>query len=154
MKRNPRLLRWTKASRIRAGKEMVTDTTLQFEARRDVPLRYNRDLMNKTLEAMKRVGEIRARRERAFYKKRMAGNKARELARARRVVAENEHLLPRLRGSELKKLKEAAAEGAMEVDEEEMLQDVRNIKRKSQVFGGEKKRLKVLVDEGVDDAME
>jgi large subunit ribosomal protein L24e len=155
MKRNPRLLRWTKASRVRAGKEMVCDTTLQFEARRDVPIRYNRDLMNKTLEAMKRVSEIRARRERIFYKKRMVGKKERELARARKLVAENEHLLPRMRGSELKKLREAAAEGAMEIDEEELLQDARNVKRKSQVFGGEARKIKVRIDDGVEeDAME
>jgi large subunit ribosomal protein L24e len=85
----------------------------------------------------------------------MVGKKERELARARKLVAENEHLLPRMRGSELKKLREAAAEGAMEIDEEELLQDARNVKRKSQVFGGEARKIKVRIDDGVEeDAME
>jgi large subunit ribosomal protein L24e len=38
-------------------------------------MRYDRDLMATTVRAMKRVAEIRAKRERQFYKKRMAGNK-------------------------------------------------------------------------------
>lgn len=143
------LLKWTKASRVRAGKEMVTDSTLQFEARRDVPQRYDRDLMNKTIEAMKRIGEIRARRERAFFKKRMVGKRARELAIARKLVAENEHLLPRLRGSEIKAQELAKAEGGdMEIDDEVLTEDARIPKRKSQVFGGEKRRLKVRIEDG------
>ncbi|KFA63085.1 hypothetical protein S40285_05914 [Stachybotrys chlorohalonatus IBT 40285] len=150
LRRNPRRLGWTKASRIQAGKEMVCDSTLLFGARRNVPQRYNRDLVNKTLDAMKRVGEIRARRERAFYKKRMAGKRAREVAQARKLVAENEHLLPRLRGSELRKIEEEramAAAAGMEIDEDER---VRNeavaTKWKSKAFGGEQRRLKVKFD--------
>merc|ERR1712093_462918 len=64
MKRNPRKLKWTKAFRKSAGKEMVVDSTLTFAARRNVPVRYNRDLVAKTLNAMERVSEIRQRRER------------------------------------------------------------------------------------------
>ncbi|WZH44368.1 Ribosome biogenesis protein RLP24 [Fusarium acuminatum] len=106
MKRNPRKLKWTKAFRKAAGKEMTVDSTLQFAARRNVPVRYNRDLMGKTLKAMERVSEIRQRRERVFYKKRMAGKRERELALARKLVSENEHLLPRMRGSEKKRLRD------------------------------------------------
>lgn len=79
---------------------MVVDTTLAFAARRNVPVRYNRDLVSTTLKAMQRVSEIRAKRERVFYKTRMAGNKEREKAADAKLVAENEHLLPRVRGSE------------------------------------------------------
>ena len=67
MKRNPRKLRWTKAFRKAAGKEMAIDTTYEFEKRRNVPVRYDRELMATTLLAMKRVKEIRERRERQFY---------------------------------------------------------------------------------------
>ena len=87
MKRNPRKLKWTKAFRKSAGKEMVVDSTLTFAARRNVPVRYNRDLVAKTLNAMERVSEIRQRRERVFYKKRMAGNKEREKEVNRKLVA-------------------------------------------------------------------
>lgn len=56
--------------------------------------RYDRNLVQTTLKAMTRVSEIRARRERAFYKSRMRGNKARQLAEDRKLVEENQHLLP------------------------------------------------------------
>ena len=74
-KKNPRKLKWTKAYRAAHGKEMTNDSVLDFEQRRTVPVRYNRDLMVKTIQAMKRVGEIKkARMERAF-KKRMDAHK-------------------------------------------------------------------------------
>jgi hypothetical protein len=47
MKRNPRKLAWTKSFRKAAGKEMTVDSTLQFAQRRNVPVRYNRDLVQK-----------------------------------------------------------------------------------------------------------
>jgi large subunit ribosomal protein L24e len=94
MKRNPRKLRWTKSFRKAAGKEMTVDTTLTFAARRNVPIRYNRDTMQATLHAMGRVEEIRAKRELMFYKIRMAGNRKRALEQDKKLVAENQHLLP------------------------------------------------------------
>jgi len=93
---------------------MVVDSTLQLSQRRNVPIRYDRELVAKTLAAMERISQIRARRERAFYKRRMAGKKDRELQAARRLVATHEHLLPRMRGSEKRRLEEA---DAMEEDE-------------------------------------
>lgn len=79
---------------------MIVDSTLTFAARRNIPVRYNRDLVTTTLKAMERVSAIRAKRERVFYKNRMAGNKEREKAANKKLVAENEHLLPRMRASE------------------------------------------------------
>jgi large subunit ribosomal protein L24e len=73
---------------------MVVDTTLTFAARRHIPTRYSRDLVAKTLTAMQRVEEIRRRRERVFYRNRMAGNKERERAANKKLVEENQHLLP------------------------------------------------------------
>ncbi|KXS17914.1 hypothetical protein M427DRAFT_96399 [Gonapodya prolifera JEL478] len=70
MKRNPRKVRWTKAFRKAAGKEMVIDSTFEFEKRRNVPVRYDRETMATTIKAMKRVLEIRKKRERAFTLKR------------------------------------------------------------------------------------
>jgi large subunit ribosomal protein L24e len=94
MKRNPRKLAWTKSFRRAHGKEMTVDSTLTFAQRRNVPVRYNRDLVASTLKAMARVSEIRAKRERAFYKARMRGNKARQREEDRKLVMENQHLLP------------------------------------------------------------
>ncbi|THH26568.1 hypothetical protein EUX98_g7624 [Antrodiella citrinella] len=82
MKRNPRKVRWTKAFRKAAGKEMTIDSTIEFEKRRNIPVRYNRELVQTTVTAMKRISEIKGRREHAFWKNRMAVS--REKLRAHR----------------------------------------------------------------------
>lgn len=46
------------------------DSTIDFEKRRNVPVRYDRELVQTTIKAMKRIGEIRSKRERAFFKNR------------------------------------------------------------------------------------
>ena len=84
-KKNPRKLKWTKAYRVAHGKEMSNDTVLEFEQKRNVPTRYNRDLMVKTLQAMKRVDEIKAARQERFFNKRMDAAKG-----TKRFSAENE----------------------------------------------------------------
>lgn len=124
-KRNPRKLKWTKAFRKAAGKELVVDSTLTFAARRNVPVRYNRDLVATTLTAMSRIEEIRQKRERAFYKNRMRGNKDKYLAADRKLVAENPELL-RMREVELRRKaeKQAARENAMEEEEELASEDM------------------------------
>jgi large subunit ribosomal protein L24e len=147
MKRNPRKLKWTKAFRKSAGKEMVVDSTLTFAARRNVPVRYNRDLVATTLKAMQRVSEIRQKRERVFYKKRMEGNREKEKEANRKLVAENEHLLPKMRGSERLSLENARLEH--EIEEEVQLSV-----EKAKLFGKQKMRRKMLVAGGVDDEMD
>uniref|UniRef100_A0A672SK87 Probable ribosome biogenesis protein RLP24 n=1 Tax=Sinocyclocheilus grahami TaxID=75366 RepID=A0A672SK87_SINGR len=49
-KRNPRKTRWTKAFRKSAGKELTLDNALEFEKRRNIPVKYNRELWSKTSE--------------------------------------------------------------------------------------------------------
>ena len=75
MKRNPRKVRWTKAFRKAAGKEMVVDATFDFERKRNRAVKYDRELVGTTLRAMKRVQEIKTKREERFYKARMATSK-------------------------------------------------------------------------------
>ncbi|KAI2630802.1 ribosome biogenesis protein RLP24 [Hypoxylon sp. NC1633] len=147
MKRNPRKLKWTKAFRKAAGKEMTVDSTLQFAARRNVPVRYNRDLVAKTLKAMERVTEIRAKRERVFYKRRLAGRRARDLATDRRLVETHGHLLPKMRGSEKRRL---ALEQGLAPEEIEQLEQNLVAEKKTTVFGKEKLRQKVRVDGAVE----
>lgn len=55
-------MKWTKAYRAAHGKEMTVDSVLEFEQRRNVPTRYNRTLMVKTIQAMKKIDEIKTRR--------------------------------------------------------------------------------------------
>jgi len=75
MKRNPRKMRWTKAFRKAAGKELAMDTTFAFEKRRNRPVKYNRELMSKTLLAMKQIAAIREKRQKQFYDARMKNSK-------------------------------------------------------------------------------
>lgn len=119
-RRNPRKLKWTKAFRKAAGKELAVDTTLTFAKRRNVPVRYNRDLVQTTLNAMARIEEIRQKRERAFYKNRMRGNKERELALDKKLVESNPELL-KMREVELriKEEKRLAREERKRQEEEE-----------------------------------
>ncbi|ODQ80777.1 hypothetical protein BABINDRAFT_160989 [Babjeviella inositovora NRRL Y-12698] len=136
-RRNPRKLKWTKAFRKAAGKELAIDSTLTFAARRNVPVRYNRDLVATTLTAMARVEEIRQKRERAFYKNRMRGNKSRQLALDKKLIADNPALL-KMREVELRRKAEklAAKEAAMEIDEDEEMdvseseEEVEEVKQK------------------------
>lgn len=114
---------------------MLVDSTLTFAARRNVPVRYNRDHVAQTLKAMERVSEIRAKRERVFYKKRMAGNKEKAKAADRKLVAENEHLLPRVRASE--RMQDVVEEPlAEEVRLEQPMQKVKAKKRQRLLVGG------------------
>ncbi|KAL8907614.1 MAG: hypothetical protein Q9171_005785 [Xanthocarpia ochracea] len=145
MKRNPRKLKWTKAFRKAAGKEMVVDSTLQFAARRNVPVRYNRDHVATTLKAMQRVSEIRAKRERVFYKNRMAGNKERERVANRKLVAENEHLLPKIRASE---------RIAAEAEEEPLVEDIEQELPTQRLKRKQKTKQRLLVGGGVSEEMD
>ncbi|XP_065060307.1 probable ribosome biogenesis protein RLP24 [Rhopilema esculentum] len=79
MKRNPRKVRWTKAFRKSAGKELAVDPAFEFEKKRNVPVTYNRETWSKTVQAMQRIEEIRAKRQKQFIKNRFRANK--ELAK-------------------------------------------------------------------------
>lgn len=57
---------WDREWRLTA----LQDSTLSFEKRRNVPIPYDRDLVQATMAGMKRIAEVRAKREKAFYKAR------------------------------------------------------------------------------------
>lgn len=120
-RRNPRKLKWTKAFRKAAGKELAVDSTLTFAQRRNVPVRYNRELVETTLKAMDRIEEIRQKRERAFYKNRMKGNEERVFLRDKALVEANPELLRIMEVEMAEKLarNQAAEEEVSEEEEEE-----------------------------------
>ena len=60
-------------------KKKLQDTTFEFEKRRNVPVKYDRELVSTTIKAMKRVEEIKERRQKKFYEMRMAGKKQQEV---------------------------------------------------------------------------
>ncbi|MES1909083.1 MAG: hypothetical protein MHM6MM_001888 [Cercozoa sp. M6MM] len=83
MKRNPRKVRWTKSYRRAHGKELTNDLSLEFEKVRNRPVKYSRELMAKTLYAMKRVTEIQDARRSVLAEERdkAAQRKHKEMAR-------------------------------------------------------------------------
>ena len=54
----------------------MQDSTFDFEKRRNRPVKYDRELMANTLKVMKRVAEIKKKREAVFYKNRMKVKKS------------------------------------------------------------------------------
>ncbi len=92
-KRNPRKVAWTKAYRKTRGKEMAVDSTFDFEKRRNRPVKYDRDLMGKTILAMKRVDEIRQEREKRYFDNRMQDAKAEKKKQARVEIEKSIELL-------------------------------------------------------------
>jgi large subunit ribosomal protein L24e len=70
-KRNPRKTRWTKAFRKANGKELTVDNSLEFEKRRNEPVKYSRELWKNTIDAMEKIDKIKSKREAHFIMKRL-----------------------------------------------------------------------------------
>ncbi|VDM94195.1 unnamed protein product [Onchocerca ochengi] len=75
-KRNPRKTGWTKASRMARGKELKNDSTFNFEARRNEPLKYERQLWQEAVDAAKEVITVREKRYGEHIKKTLQPGKA------------------------------------------------------------------------------
>ncbi|PNF34366.1 putative ribosome biogenesis protein RLP24 [Cryptotermes secundus] len=82
-KKNPRKVKWTKAFRKTAGKELAIDPSFEFEKRRHVPVKYDREMWAKSVDAMKRVEKIRQRRQAQYMMQRL--RKGRELETQRDI---------------------------------------------------------------------
>jgi large subunit ribosomal protein L24e len=133
-------------ARHRAGKELVVDPSLALGARRNIPVRYNRNLVASTLRAIPRINEIKARRERAFYKSRMRGNKEKQRQADRKLVDENQHLLPpamRHTARELAEREEVEME--MEAMESDRVEGMFNEREKLKEMKG-KEKLRLVAD--------
>jgi large subunit ribosomal protein L24e len=92
-KRNPRKVAWTKAYRKTRGKEMAVDKTFDFEKRRNRPVKYDRDLMGKTILALKTVETVQKAREGRYFDTRMQDAKAEKKAQARVEIEKSIELL-------------------------------------------------------------
>ncbi|KAK2163853.1 hypothetical protein LSH36_73g01008 [Paralvinella palmiformis] len=58
-KRNPRKVKWTKAFRKAAGKELTVDPSFEFEKRRHVPIKYDRQLWKNTGKELRKMADIK-----------------------------------------------------------------------------------------------
>lgn len=120
-KKNPRKVKWTKVYRKTVGKELTVDPSFEFEKRRNIPVKYNRELWSKSVEAMKKVETIRQRRQNLHIMQRL--HKGRELEEERDIKEVKRDLSlirsPAAGLKEKKKQEEAAEEQEqMYVDEE------------------------------------
>ncbi|KAJ5552227.1 Ribosome biogenesis protein RLP24 [Penicillium tannophilum] len=149
MKRQPRKLKWTKSHRASSGKEMIVDSSLvlsQFAKKRNVPVKYDRNLVAATVQAMQRVEEIRQRRERVFTKRRLAGKIARDRQREadRKVVATGEHLIRK----ELRDREEGVPMVA------ETSKTANRVHGEDLIAARQKKKTRLLVDGGAEEEMQ
>lgn len=106
MKRNPRKVRWTKAYRKLAGKELAEDATFEMERRRNRPEKYDRELVKKTVRAVEKVSEIRKKRQDRHHERRMARARASQIAQDKQTLEQQIHLV---RAPESLRLKSKAA---------------------------------------------
>ena len=72
---------------------LYQDTTFEFEKRRNRPVRYNRELMGLTLKVMKRVSDIKHKRQDLFFKNRMRAHKVMQRERIRAHITKGIEIL-------------------------------------------------------------
>ncbi|KAG5307222.1 RLP24 protein, partial [Acromyrmex insinuator] len=119
-KKNPRKVKWTKAFRKTVGKDLAVDPSFEFEKRRNVPVKYNRELWSKTIEAMKKVEIIRQRRQNLHIMQRLRKGKELEQERDIKEVQRDLSLIrsPAAGLKQRKKQEEAEEQEHMQVDED------------------------------------
>ncbi|XP_066274254.1 probable ribosome biogenesis protein RLP24 [Branchiostoma lanceolatum] len=116
-KRNPRKVRWTKAFRKAAGKDLAADASLEFEKRRNVPAKYNREQWNDTVKAMKRVEDIKSKRQAQFILNRLKKGKELQKEADIQEVKKNISLI-KSPAARAQKLEEKMAQVIQESDQE------------------------------------
>ncbi|XP_057658087.1 probable ribosome biogenesis protein RLP24 [Diorhabda carinulata] len=116
-KKNPRKVKWTKAYRKTVGKELTIDPSFEFEKRRNVPVKYNRETWSKAVEAMKKIEKIKQKRQGTYIMQRL--RKGREIEQERDIKEVQRDLsLIRSPAAGLKERKQEEAEDHRESDEE------------------------------------
>ena len=93
LRRNPRRTRWTKAFRWSRKKELTNDNVLHFEKKRNIPIKYDRERMAKTIKAINRINQIKIARNNRYYDQRMKDNDRIKKAQALRLIRKNLHLV-------------------------------------------------------------
>merc|ERR1712024_115056 len=114
-KKNPRKAKWTKAFRKSAGKELAVDPSFEFEKRRNVPVKYDRELWQTTVNAMQRIEEITHKMQAPHIFQRMKAAKKIQKAKDIREV-ERDLALIKSPAAGLKMANAAAREEEMEDD--------------------------------------
>merc|ERR1711881_197325 len=100
-----------------AGKELAVDPTFEFEKRRNVPVKYDRELWQKTVGAMQKIEEIKNKRQAHHIFQRMKAAKKIQKAKDIKEV-ERDLALIKSPAAGLKKANAEAREEEMEEDTE------------------------------------
>lgn len=95
-KKNPRKFKWTKAYRAAMDKDLVVDSTLDFEQRRNRPVKYDRDLVAATLRTIRLVDDIRQERGNAHWERRMMASYAIDTQQKLFDIAQNVNLISKV----------------------------------------------------------
>ncbi|XP_031365996.1 probable ribosome biogenesis protein RLP24 isoform X2 [Apis dorsata] len=123
-KKNPRKVKWTKAYRKTVGKELAVDPSFEFEKRRNIPIKYNRELWHNAINAMKKVENIKQRRQNLHIMQRL--RKGRELEKERDIKEVQRDLSliksPAVGLKERKKLEEITEHDKMQESSDEQEQ--------------------------------
>ncbi|GAB4824753.1 hypothetical protein Ancab_007616 [Ancistrocladus abbreviatus] len=93
MKRNPRKVKWTKAYRRLHAKDMTQDSTFEFERKRNRPERYDRNLAENTLKAIKTIDKVRTARQDRHHEKRMKGKRIKDQKETRKELVQSIHMV-------------------------------------------------------------
>lgn len=117
---------------------MTVDSTLEFEKRRNIPVKYDRELYATTVKAVSRIQEIRAKREKAFYRARMAKAAPASLRGDALEVLSGSHLLGKDRHDPIVQKALAAAE-------------IKAIKKRQRKLQGIEQKVQALQD-GLEEA--
>lgn len=122
-KKNPRKAKWTKAFRKSHSKELTVDSAFEFEKKRHVPVKYQRKLWEKTVDAIQRMEKIKQRRQDRFVKNRLkAGLKLQEEAEKREVeqgiylLQDPQAITQKAREAQLQRQKDKDKTPAMEME--------------------------------------
>ena len=127
LRRNPRKVRWTKAHRQLAGKDLASDSTFELERRRNRPPKYNRQVLRTTLHAMKRIQDVRNRRQMALHRLRKRGQAEQKARESERELRQNATLVSATSAQQLSsaasstsksKAKQRRSQTPMEVDQQ------------------------------------
>jgi len=80
-----------------------------------MPDKYDRDVMAKTVKAMKRIDEIKQRRAKTFHENRHKGDKEKAVEENKKLLADNVHLVKSARVRDrIEARKQAANDEMME----------------------------------------
>jgi len=110
-KHNPRKNPWGIYGRAARGKELIMETTMQMEQKRNNPKKYDRETVSSTIKAMKRIAEVRQRRRERFVLHRHMENKS---LRERNKISELSTGIDLIRNPKMKEHAQKAVEKAAE----------------------------------------